>query len=96
MDINIILFVLLVVGGAALLSWPLGRYMKWVMDPDAAGRRRPALFQAVGGAVTRSDQDWKRYLFAMLAFNVISFTVTFRHPGAAAVPAAQSGRRRAS
>jgi len=76
MDINIILFVLLIVGGAAVLSWPLGRYMKSVMDPDAPGSAT-RLFQTVGGDVTRASQDWKQYLFALLIFNVISFTVTF-------------------
>ncbi len=76
MDFNIILFVLLVVGGAAVLSWPLGRYMKWVMDPDAPGSAT-RLFQTVGGGATTGNQDWKQYLFALLIFNVISFTVTY-------------------
>jgi K+-transporting ATPase ATPase A chain len=32
-----ILFVSMIVGGAALLSWPLGRYLKWAMDPEVPG-----------------------------------------------------------
>ncbi|HEY7800184.1 MAG TPA: potassium-transporting ATPase subunit KdpA, partial [Hyphomonadaceae bacterium] len=76
MDLNSLLFVLLIVGGAAVLSWPLGRYMKWVMDPDAPGKAT-RLFQSVGGAMTQSNQDWKRYAFALLAFNVVSFSITY-------------------
>jgi K+-transporting ATPase ATPase A chain len=34
------LFTLFIVGGTALLSWPLGRYMKWAMEPTGAGARR--------------------------------------------------------
>lgn len=76
-----ILFVVLIVGGTALLSWPLGRYMKWAMDPDApetgpAGRFTRS-FQAFGGGVTRAQQDWKQYMLAILAFNVLSFVITF-------------------
>jgi K+-transporting ATPase ATPase A chain len=75
-----ILFVVFIVGTTALLSWPLGRYMKWAMDPDpadgGAGRFTRA-FQLVGGPLARSEQDWKRYIFALLAFNVVSFIVTY-------------------
>jgi K+-transporting ATPase ATPase A chain len=75
-----ILFVVLIVGGTALLSWPLGRYMTWAMDPNPSEHRAGSftrLFQACGGAVARTPQDWKRYMLAMLAFNVVMFVVTF-------------------
>ena len=78
MLIQSILFVVLIVGGTALISWPLGRYMKWAMDPnngEAGGFTR--LFQSVGGAVCAQDQNWKRYMVAMLVFNVVMFVVTF-------------------
>ncbi|KJS20179.1 MAG: potassium ABC transporter ATPase [Hoeflea sp. BRH_c9] len=75
------LFVVLIVGGTALISWPLGRYMKWAMDPSdpstgLAGWKTRA-FRAVGGPLSAQDQDWKRYMVAMLAFNVVMFSVTF-------------------
>ncbi len=73
-----ILFVVLVVGGTALISWPLGRYMKWAMDPNqgqAGGFT--ALFRSIGGPACAQDQNWKRYMVAMLAFNVIMFVVTY-------------------
>jgi K+-transporting ATPase ATPase A chain len=76
-----ILFVALIVGGTALLSWPLGRYMKWAMDPDApdagASGRFTRIFQLFGGSLTRAPQDWKRYMVAMLIFNVVMFVVSF-------------------
>ena len=76
-----ILFVVLIVGGTALISWPLGRYMKWAMDPidpssGIAGWKNRA-FRVVGGPLTTQDQDWKRYMLAMLAFNVVMFVVTY-------------------
>ena len=73
-----ILFVFLIVGGTALASWPLGRYMRWAMDPES-GRARlfTGLFQSIGGAATRLPQDWRRYMVAMLAFNILMFVVTF-------------------
>ncbi|TIO08619.1 MAG: potassium-transporting ATPase subunit A [Mesorhizobium sp.] len=75
------LFVVFIVGGTALLSWPLGRYMKWAMDPDApdvgAAGRFNVIFQAFGGSITRAQQDWQRYLIAMLIFNLMMFVVSF-------------------
>jgi len=81
MLIQSIFFVVLIVGGTALLSWPLGRYMKWAMDPadpssGIAGWKNRA-FQMIGGSIVTQDQDWKRYMLAMLAFNVVMFVVTF-------------------
>lgn len=76
-----LLFVVLVVGGTALISWPLGRYMKWAMDPadpssGIAGWKNRA-FRVIGGPLAVRDQDWKRYMLAMLAFNVVMFVVTY-------------------
>ncbi|WP_186395577.1 potassium-transporting ATPase subunit KdpA [Stappia sp. TSB10GB4] len=76
-----ILLVVLIVGGTALLSWPLGRYMKWAMDPNdpssgIAGWKNRA-FRAVGGPLATQDQDWKRYILAMLAFNVVMFVIVY-------------------
>jgi K+-transporting ATPase ATPase A chain len=76
-----ILFVVFIVGTTALLSWPLGRYMKWAMDPEvpeagAAGKFTRA-FQFFGGRSVRAPQDWKRYLVSMLIFNVVMFAVSY-------------------
>ncbi|WP_102107438.1 potassium-transporting ATPase subunit KdpA [Oceaniglobus roseus] len=69
-----ILLVSLIVGGAALLSFPLGRYMAWAMDPQSPNRWT-TLFCKIGGA--SDEQDWKRYLVTLLVFNAVMFTVTF-------------------
>jgi K+-transporting ATPase ATPase A chain len=75
------LFILLIVGGTALLSWPLGRYMKWAMDPSAgAGPRRRQLdlwFARIAGKLGSESQGWKRYMIALLAFNVVMFVVSY-------------------
>lgn len=75
-----ILFVLFILGGTALLSWPLGRYMAWAMDP-ARGQGKPngftALFQAIGGSLTRQEQGWKRSVVSLLGFNLVLFVTCF-------------------
>ncbi len=73
-------FVTLIVGGTALLSWPLGHYMKWAVDPAGPGPRRQSLeriFTAIAGPGGRSQQGWKQYALTMLVFNVVMFVVSF-------------------
>ena len=75
-----ILFIAFIAVTAIVLSWPLGRYMTWAMDPDPAdvgALRFTRAFEWSGGSITRRQQDWKRYLVALLAFNVVSFTITY-------------------
>ncbi|MCJ8140359.1 potassium-transporting ATPase subunit KdpA [Falsirhodobacter halotolerans] len=76
MDIQTLLFAFVLLGATAALSWPLGRMMAGAMDPAASGRMT-RLFQGIGGRMARSDQDWKRYVLAMLAFNVVMFGTVF-------------------
>jgi K+-transporting ATPase ATPase A chain len=78
--INAILFVAIIVGGTAILSWPLGRYMNWAMDPDKPAGGTDGwtrAFQRVGGPLTRTPHGWKQYVVAMLLFNAVMFAVTF-------------------
>ncbi|HEX5036646.1 MAG TPA: potassium-transporting ATPase subunit KdpA [bacterium] len=70
------LFILMVVGGGVLLSWPLGQYMKWAMDPES-GNRFDGLFHGIGGRLTREGQNWKQYALSMLVFNAVIFAVSF-------------------
>ena len=77
---DIILLIALIVGGTALLAWPLGRTMKWALDPTEAGPRRrrlERLFETIGGAASRRPQNWKQYAVALLVFNVAMFVVSF-------------------
>ncbi|QOL80757.1 potassium-transporting ATPase subunit KdpA [Pseudooceanicola spongiae] len=66
--------VTLVVGTTALLSWPLGQYMAWAMDP-AEGRGPTALFTRISGA--RGTQGWRGYVTSLLVFNLLMFAVCF-------------------
>jgi len=81
MAIQAILLITIIIGGAMLLSWPLGRYMARVMDPegqtDYQTSRFTGLFQSIGGGLAREDHDWKRYVMAMLAFNIVMFAVVY-------------------
>lgn len=68
-----ILTIILVVGGTALLSWPLGKYMAALFS--GGFQRADALFsRAVGGV---QSQDWKQYSLALIAFNVVMFVFVF-------------------
>ncbi|MCC7343956.1 MAG: potassium-transporting ATPase subunit A [Deltaproteobacteria bacterium] len=72
------LFVPLIVGGSALLSWPLGRYLKWAMDPEPGQAGLfDRLFRVFGGSFVGRQQGWKQYALSLLAFNVILFLVSF-------------------
>jgi K+-transporting ATPase ATPase A chain len=71
---------ILVIGLTMLLAWPLGRYMRWAMDPAAPGRRRLAwerLFERLLGRFVRDEQDWKRYVCSMLVFNLAMFVLVY-------------------
>lgn len=68
-----ILTVVLIVGGTALLSWPLGKYMAGLFSGSFA-RADGVFTRAVGGA---GDQDWKQYSLALVAFNVVMFAFVF-------------------
>jgi K+-transporting ATPase ATPase A chain len=68
-----ILTIILIVGGTALLSWPLGKYMAGLFSGRFA--RVDGLFtRAVGGV---PDQNWKQYSVALLAFNALMFAFVF-------------------
>lgn len=75
-----ILFVAVILGATAILSIPVGRYMRWAMDPlpdSGRGQSWARLFERVGGGAARKEQGWKSYLLTMLVFNVVMFAVTF-------------------
>jgi K+-transporting ATPase ATPase A chain len=68
-----ILTITLVVGGTALLSWPLGKYMAALFSGRFA--RADGLFAAATGGA--GEQDWKQYSLALIAFNVVMFGFVF-------------------
>ncbi len=60
---------LLVVGLAAGLSVPLGRFMARVLDRPAGNR--------VERLLDTGPQDWKQYCFSLLGFNAVAFVAGF-------------------
>ncbi len=63
---NELLTILLIVGGTAVIAWPLGHYMARVMQSGKT---------LVSHGL--DAQNWKQYLGAMMIFNVGMFVVVF-------------------
>ena len=70
-----ILLTALILGGAAALSLPLGRYMAWAMDPAPESRWTPLLAGVAGSA--SAGGGWARYARQLLAFNAVMFAFAF-------------------
>jgi K+-transporting ATPase ATPase A chain len=69
-----------IIGAALALAWPLGRYMRWAMDPVEAGpyrRRYESACVAILGQGTSCGQNWKQYCLSMLAFNLLIFVFVY-------------------
>jgi K+-transporting ATPase ATPase A chain len=76
-----VLFLLLIIGSSALLSWPLAEGMTWAMTPPQRnmGFRHgvESLFQKIGGRVVVNDQNWRQYVLSMLLFNAMMFVIGY-------------------
>jgi K+-transporting ATPase ATPase A chain len=65
------------------LSWPLGVYLRWAMDPQSSGRMRQAWERLAGrwlgvsGSAGGGDRNWAGYARSMLLFNVLMFLLVF-------------------
>jgi K+-transporting ATPase ATPase A chain len=62
------------------LSWPLGRYLSYAMDPAFCGPVRQtyeATIVAVLGSNTRNGQTWQQYCRSMLTFNALMFVIVY-------------------
>jgi K+-transporting ATPase ATPase A chain len=70
----------IVIGVTLVLSWPLGRYMRWAMDPrelTPARGRYEALCTKVLGSASAGGQRWRPYCLSMLVFNVLMFVFVY-------------------
>ncbi len=70
----------LIIGLTLTAAWPLGRYMRWAMDPAKPGPRRLAcgrLCERLLGRLAAVEQTWRPYVVSMLAFNVVMFALVF-------------------
>ena len=76
-----ILFILLILGSATLLSWPVAKGMTWAMNPPQKGmgfrHGIESVFHRIGGQATTRDQNWKEYVLSLLLFNSFMFVVAF-------------------
>ncbi len=75
-----LIYILIVTGTAAALSWPLARAMTRLMDPPKEGGGRihqlDKRLAALGGPSVTLGQDWKKYARSMLLFNGLMFLTT--------------------
>ena len=71
---------ILIMGLTLVLAWPLGRYMRWAMDPVSAGSRRLAYEHRCErqlGRFVGVKQNWKQYVASMLVFNLVMFLLVY-------------------
>jgi K+-transporting ATPase ATPase A chain len=71
---------LIVIGACLALCWPLGRYMRWAMDPQGPGLGRlryEAVCRTILGRLAGADQTWKAYCLSMLVFNLLMFVFVY-------------------
>ncbi|MCA9253222.1 MAG: potassium-transporting ATPase subunit A [Phycisphaerales bacterium] len=71
---------ILIIGITLLLAWPLGRYMRWAMDPVNPGPHRLAYESMCARTLGRfvgEQQNWKQYVVSMLVFNLVMFVLVF-------------------
>ena len=71
---------LLLLVAAVSLSWPLGRYMTWAMDPQVPGVSR-LVWDGLGrwllGISVQVSQRWTSYGRSLLLFNFLMFALVF-------------------
>src|SRR5262245_22710915 len=59
-----------IVAVTVLLSFPMGRYLAWIMD----GQYRPrGLFASIERLLNTGPQNWKQFTIALLLFNTVMF-----------------------
>ncbi|MDB5314148.1 MAG: kdpA [Gemmataceae bacterium] len=61
---------ILIVLPTVLLSFPLGRYLAWIMDGKY---KTPAAFRWVERQLNTGPQNWKQYAISMLLFSTVMF-----------------------
>ena len=75
------LFIISILAGAILLSWPLAKAMTWAMDPaenmSVFRGHLESWLRKAGGPLVAREQDWKQYVLSMLLFNAIMFVIVY-------------------
>lgn len=65
---------LLILATTIVLSFPLGRYLAWIMDGRYSA---PRWLRWIEERLDTGPQDWKQYALALLLFNTMAFSVGF-------------------
>ena len=65
---------LLIIFITIILSFPLGRYLAWIMDGKY---HAPGWLSWIEARLDTGSQDWKQYTVALLLFNTMAFVVGF-------------------
>lgn len=71
---------LLVIAVTVAVSWPLGGYMRWAMEPRLTGKGRQHFERLIGkllGPAAVCSQGWKAYCLSMLVFNTLMFAFVY-------------------
>jgi potassium-transporting ATPase potassium-binding subunit len=72
------LLMVIVLGGSVLLSWPLGKYMNRVLDPqEGQPSKWDRIFTKLIGSGITQPQGWKAYCVSMLVFNMVMFGTSY-------------------
>lgn len=75
------LLAILIIGGTAFLSWPLGKFMVLAMNPPAQPSRVRSgielLIRKIGGRLVATEGNWRQYTVSMLIFNASMFVIVF-------------------
>ena len=70
----------IILGVTIALAWPLGRYMRWAMDPVEPGPirvRDESVCATLLGRDTTRSQSWQAYCISLLVFNVLMFVFVY-------------------
>lgn len=65
---------LLIIVTAILISFPLGRYLTWIIDGPFKG---PRWLSWIEERLDSGPQNWKQYTVALLLFNTMAFVVGY-------------------
>lgn len=65
---------LLIIATAILISFPLGRYLTWIIDGPFKG---PRWLSWIEERLDSGPQNWKQYTVALLLFNTMAFVVGY-------------------
>ncbi|MFH0727464.1 MAG: potassium-transporting ATPase subunit KdpA [Pseudomonadota bacterium] len=74
-------FIILILGLATLLSWPVSKGMSWAMNspPEVTGFRHglESVFHKLCGRWITVEQNWKQYVLSMLFFNAGMYIIVY-------------------